>query len=486
MAKVGIVSYGAYIPWHRMERKVFANAWGGFAIPGERAIANYDEDSVTMAVAAAMDCLDRFDSQKVDGLLFATTTSPYKEKQCSAIMSLTLNLRRDARTADITTSLRSGTTALALAADSIKAGTSKSMLVTASDTRLGAPGGMLEQSLGDAAAAILLGTDDIIAEISAIHSITDELAGTWRSYEDLFVRSWEDRMILDEGYSEILPEAMAGLMKKCGLGPKHFNKVVFDPPTDIRRHGRVATELGFEPSQVQDPLNLFLHVGVAGTAMAPLMLIAALEEAKPGERILFAGFGNGADAFVLQVTDAITAYKKKRGLQYYLTNKRMLENYQTYLRWRELVPQEPARRPEKQHISISAVWRERKVILGLWGIKCRRCGTPQYDNGAMSTTPIRVCGVCQAQDDFDDYCFAGRRGTVFSYTQDNLAAVADPPASVVLVDFEGGGRAFFDLTDRDPAEVRVGMPVEMTFRKVHYDRGFTNYFWKAKPLREGG
>jgi uncharacterized OB-fold protein len=91
--------------------------------------------------------------------------------------------------------------------------------------------------------------------------------------------------------------------------------------------------------------------------------------------------------------------------------------------------------------------------------------------------------VCQAQDDFDDYCFARKKGTVFSYTQDRLAAVVDPPASVVLVDFEGGGRAFFDLTDRDPDELRVGMPVEMTFRKVHFDRGLSNYFWKAKPAR---
>jgi hydroxymethylglutaryl-CoA synthase len=483
MAKAGISSYGAYIPWHRMDRGLFANVWGGFAIPGEKAIANYDEDSVTMAVAAAMDCLSGFDPQKVDGLFFASTTSPYKEKQCSAIMALTLDLRRDTRTADITTSLRSGTTAMGLALDSIRAGTAGSVLVTASDTRLAAPGGMLEQMLGDGAAALLLDNKDVIAEITDSYSISDDLAGTWRSYEDTFVRSWEDRMVLDEGYSEILPETMARLMRKCSLEPKDFARVVFDPPGDLRRHGRVAAGLGFQPSQVQDPLNLFMRVGITGSAMAPMMLIAALEEAKPGERILFASFGNGADAFVLEVTDAIEKLGEHRGLKGCLDSKRMLDNYQTYLRWRDLVPQEVARRPEKQHISLSAVWRERRVILGLWGIKCRRCGTPQYDNGAMSTTPIRVCAVCQAQDDFDDYCFSRKRGTVFSYTQDNLAAVADPPASVVLVDFDGGGRAFFDLTDRDPAEVMVGMPVEMTFRRVHFDRGLSNYFWKAKPAR---
>ena len=480
---VGITSYGAYIPWHRMNREDCVKAWGGFAMPGERAVAYYDEDSVTMAVEAAMDCLRDLDPYKVDGLYFATTTSPYKEKQCSSSIAIPLDLRRDIRTADVTTSLRSGTTALSLALDAIKAGTANSILVTAADSRIGAPAGMLEQQMGDGAAALLLGKKKVIAEIQDSYSISDELSGMWRSYNDTFVRSWEDRMVLDEGYSKVLPEAMSGLMKKCGLTPKDFTKVVFDPPGDPRRHGRVAAALGFEASQVQDPFKLFLNVGITGCAMAPMMLVAALEEAKPGDRILFASSGNGADAFVLQVTDAIEKLGERRGIKKNLESKQVMTNYNDYLRWREIVPLEAARRPEKQHIRLSAIWRERRQLLGLWGIKCRRCGTPQYDNGAATTGPIRVCAVCQAQDDFDDYNFARRKATVFSYTQDNLAPVIDPPASVVLVEFEGGGRAFFDLTDRDPAKVEIAMPVEMTFRKLQFDRGLSNYFWKARPIR---
>ncbi|MBM4462193.1 MAG: 3-hydroxy-3-methylglutaryl CoA synthase [Chloroflexi bacterium] len=480
---VGIMSYGAYVPWHRLNRGDCAKAWGGFAIPGERAVAYYDEDSVTMAVEAGMDCLAGWDPRSVDGLFFATTTSPYKEKQCSATMAIPLDLRRDIRTADINTSLRAGTTALALALDTIKAGSANCMLVLVADERQGAPAGMLEQQIGDGAAAILLGNKNVIAEILGSYSMSDELAGTWRSDVDAFVRAWEDRMVLDEGYSKLLPEVMSGLMKKSGLSPKDFSKVVFDPPGDPRRHARVAAELGFQPGQVQDPYALFMNIGLTGCAMAPMMLVAALEEAKPGDKILFAGSGNGADAFVLQVTDAIQKPSERRGLKGHLESKMAMSNYNDYLRWRNLVPQEAASRPDKQHIRLSALWRERKQLLGLWGVKCRRCGTPQYDNGAATTGPIRVCGVCLAQGDFDDYNFARKKATVFSFTQDNLAAVVDPPASVVLVEFEGGGRAFFDLTDRDPAKVEIGMPVEMTFRKVHFDRGISNYFWKARPVR---
>ena len=43
-------------------------------------MAGYDEDSVTMVVAAVLDCMVA-DNKQADALFFATTTEPYKEKQ---------------------------------------------------------------------------------------------------------------------------------------------------------------------------------------------------------------------------------------------------------------------------------------------------------------------------------------------------------------------------------------------------------------------
>ena len=146
---VGITSYGAYIPWHRLDRQSFIKAWGGFAVPGERAVAYYDEDSVTMAVAAAMDCLSGQDPSAVDGLYFATTTSPYREKQCSAIIAVPLDLRPDVRAADFNTSLKAGTTAMAMAVDTIKAGSAESIVVTMADNRIGGMSGFQEQTIGE-------------------------------------------------------------------------------------------------------------------------------------------------------------------------------------------------------------------------------------------------------------------------------------------------------------------------------------------------
>lgn len=480
---VGITSYGAYIPWHRMDRQLFLKAWGGFAMPGERAVAYYDEDSVTMAVEASIDCLRDMDTERVDGLYFATTTSPYKEKLCSTTMALALHLRRDIQTADVTGSLRSGATAVGFAVDSIKSGRANNILVTATDTRMAAPSGMTEQALGDGAGALLLGNENVIAEVLDSFTVSDELAATWRNESDTFIRFWEDRMVMDESYSKVMPEAISGLMKKSGLSPGDFARVVFDPPGDVRRHGRVANELGFDPVQLLNPADLFMSVGLLGSAMSLMMLVCALEQARPGDKILFVSYGNGADAFVLQVTDAIEKLGERRGFKRHLESKKMMDNYNSYLRWRDIVPLDKARRPERGHISVAANWRQRKDILGLLGIKCRKCGTPQYDNGGITTTPIRVCAVCGVVDDFDDYDFSRKKATVFSYTQDQLAPAVDQPSSVVLIDFEGGGRMLFDLTDREPEEVEVGMKVEMTFRKVFVDRGLNNYYWKARPIR---
>jgi len=49
---VGIRSYGAYIPLYRLERAEIVKAWQSpFPVPGEKAVANFDEDSLTMALS---------------------------------------------------------------------------------------------------------------------------------------------------------------------------------------------------------------------------------------------------------------------------------------------------------------------------------------------------------------------------------------------------------------------------------------------------
>ena len=79
---VGITSFGGYVPRYRLNRMLVFGSMGWLNpviitnARGEKAVANFDEDSITMAVAAGMDCLQGFDRGKVGAVYFATTTAP--------------------------------------------------------------------------------------------------------------------------------------------------------------------------------------------------------------------------------------------------------------------------------------------------------------------------------------------------------------------------------------------------------------------------
>ncbi len=137
----GIVSYGAYVPKYRIDRKLIYKAMGWLNpatfMPGEKAVANYDEDSVTMAVAAGIDCLTGIYRSKVDAVFFATTTPPYAERQNAEIIATALDCRADIRTADITDTSKAGTTAVLSAVDAVKDGSLKNVMVCAAVMRLG-------------------------------------------------------------------------------------------------------------------------------------------------------------------------------------------------------------------------------------------------------------------------------------------------------------------------------------------------------------
>ncbi|MFC1986818.1 hydroxymethylglutaryl-CoA synthase family protein [Chloroflexota bacterium] len=476
---VGITSYGAYIPYYRLPRSVIGKAWGQPGGRGEKAVANYDEDPISMSVTAAMDCLKETDPRTVDALFLATTTAPYKERQNSTIAATALDIRREARNVDFTNCLRAGTNAMLSAMDAVSAGSAKSVLVTAADMRLGAANGENERAFGDGSAALLLGKEGVAVEIEGSYTLSDDIADNWRAHDDTFVRSWEDRFGIEEGYLKIPAEAAAGVMKKCNLTPKDFAKACFYGP-NTRRHGALGKKMGFEPAQIQEPL--LDTVGNTGAALPLMILVAALEEAKAGDRLLLVSYGNGSDALVLRVTDEIEEIRDRRGIKRHLEIRRTLDNYEKYLRWRGLIPLEPAARPPKNPTSMASLWREHRSALPLYGVKCKKCGTPQMFLNFYSTR-ARVCLECHAKDDFEPYRFANKQGKVASFSHDYLALSSDPPNTVTIVDFEGGGRAPFEMADRDPEECKVGMSVEMTFRKIFFDKGVHNYFWKCKPLR---
>jgi uncharacterized OB-fold protein len=93
---------------------------------------------------------------------------------------------------------------------------------------------------------------------------------------------------------------------------------------------------------------------------------------------------------------------------------------------------------------------------------------------------------CGVTGQMEDYRFSDKRGILFTYTGDSLAYSPNPPAIYGMVDFEGGGRYWFDMTDAELDATSVGMTVEMSFRRRYVDEkfGIHGYFWKIIPAME--
>lgn len=470
----GIVSYGAYVPIYRLNRAEIARVWGSSPAKGEKAVANSDEDSLTMGVEAGRDCLKGVDPHTVDGLYFASTTAPYREKRSSSIIAAALDLRRDIVTADLGNSLGAGSNALKMALDAVNAGSARKVLVVAADCRLPPPNSAFEPMFGDGAAALLIGTEHVMATLEDRVTLSSNFLDIWRRDRgDTYIRAWEDRFIVDKGYTAHLQEAVNGLLKRWQVKPADITKAAFYAP-DPRSHANMGRVLGLDKNQVQEPL--FDLLGNTGTPFFMMILVAALEKAKSGDRLLAASYGDGADAWLFRVTECVERVKDRRGMERHLASKMMLPSYGTYLRFRDLMPWEATPLPPPES-SANVFYREERALLRGYGHRCNACGHLQFP-------PQRVCMWCQEKDQFEAVRIVDKRGKLFTFSLDERAVFAlDLPNVLVIVDLEEGGRIYGQATDRDSKSLKVGMEMELTFRKFHEGSGFHNYSWKCRPVR---
>jgi uncharacterized OB-fold protein len=211
-----------------------------------------------------------------------------------------------------------------------------------------------------------------------------------------------------------------------------------------------------------------------------MMLVAALEDAKPGDKILVTSYGNGTDAMFFQVTEHIEKARNHRGIKKHLASRKELANYERYLSFRDVIPMEAGFRGEVGSTRLSLAWRDRKAILALVGCRCKHCGTPQYPSQRVCVNP-----KCGKIDEMEYYRFSDKKAKLFSYTSDSLAYSVSPPEMYGVLDFEGGGRYAFNITDCEMESLSVDMLLEMSFRRKYVDsvRGIHGYFWKAVPPR---
>ncbi|MCS6817422.1 MAG: OB-fold domain-containing protein [Blastocatellia bacterium] len=462
---IGITGHAIYLPRHRIEREKIAAAHGmPPVLKGERTAIGIDEDALTLALEA----VQGLGLSACGGIYFASTTAPYLERMNAAILAAACDLPEEIAVADFAHSLRAGTVALLAAVDRVAAGGTAPLVVVAADARDAPPESPEEQWFGDGAAAVTVGRQDVVAEVKAWASVSDDFLDFVRRDKDERITSFASRFTV-EGYTRIVGRAIARVLDDSGLRPSEIARVIL-PPADPKTMGRTATELGFSAEQLQE--TFLEQVGMIGCATPLLLLSAALEQARPGDRILLVGYGSGADAVLLEVTPRIKDYVVRDPIAAQLRRGLRFPSYERFRKAREYF------RHHEDGPVLSNIFYEKEETrtIRLRGTECGECGLRQFP-------PTFICQGCRSTTGLREVPL-GRRGEVFTYTVDWLAASPMPPTVLAVVDVEGGGRLYLQMTDVEPSEVRIGMPVRLTLRRLGVGGGLYHYYWKCRP--EGG
>ena len=479
MNETGILAFGAYVPRRRLQRAAIyaANKWfapglGGLA-KGERAVANWDEDSITMSVEAARDCLTGMDRARIEGVTLASTTLPFADRLNAGVVKEALNLPDGVAAADATGSLRAGTSALIQALEG-----KRTRLIAAADLRKAPAASEGEFVHGDAAAALLVGPGEVVARLLHAHSGTADFVDHFRASDQPYDYGWEARWIRDEGYSKLLGGAIDGALKDANLAADAIQHAVI-PVTAKGVAADLARKTGIASEALLDPLGA--TVGDSGAAHPLLLLCAALERARPGERILVTGFGQGADVLIFEATEALARLPRRKGVAGHVADRKEDTNYMRFLFHRGVVDVERGMRAEMdQKQPGTTLYRHRKAVLGLVGGRDVKTGTIQFPKSDIGVNPNE-----RSTGPMEDYPLAEKRARIITNTADSLTYSPDPPTYYGTIDFEGGGRMVAEFAEVTPDDVEVGREMRMVFRikAVDETRHFTKYFWKAVPVR---
>ena len=479
MSDYGITGFGAYVPRLRLARSAIADAHGWMnpslkaAGKGERAFCSWDEDAITMAVEAARDCLSGRARHAISSLRLASTTFPYADLSSGVIAAAALGLGPNLEVANCAGSQRAATTALI---DALRGGLGEA-LVIASERPVTAPGSVAELQSGAGAAALSLGSEGVIARLVGSASTAAYFVDRFRASDQPSDYAWEERWIRDEGYAKLVPQAVAQALASTGLRIGDIAHFIL--PSPIRNiAATIARQIGYGGA-IGGAFEA--DVGYCGTAHGLLALAEVLARAQAGERILLVGFGQGVDALIFEMTDAISSTTPSRGVRGAVADRLPTGDYLRMLSFYGKIELDWGMRGEKTgKAALTEQYRSAGQLDSFTGGRCGRCSTLQFPVLAYCVNP--ECSAPASQ--FTPASLADEPARIFTVTSDWLSYHPAPPLAVGFVQFDDGARLMMEIVDAPPERIVEGEPVKMVFRIKERDkmRGFNRYFWKATPI----
>lgn len=477
MTSLGSIhGYGVHIPRLRLSREViaaamsWANAPARGAARGTRAVGNWDEDALTMAVEAARRCgATPLHGKPLQAMFFCSTTAPFVDRDDAVLVASALDLPDSVETLNLGASMRAGTSGLITAL----LRTTGNTLLVASDARTTRSGSPQEMTYGDASAAMLVGpaAAGSLATVVAARRVGSDFVDHYRMSGADFDYALEERWIRDEFLLKIIPTTVAQVLSDARVPAESVRHVVI--PTSPATAKRLAQACDVSTARRDE--RVLTQCGDAGVALPLLMIADALEAAEPEEFILAVGIGQGVDVILLKAETGVCSASKD--LTRALAAGHEEPSYVRYLAHRGLLDVDFGMRAERdQRTAHSVAFRKRSVLNAFTGGRCRNCGTVQFPQSRVCVNP-----ECRQTDTQSPHRLADSQGRVKSFTEDWQAYAARPPYVYGNVEFAEGGNLLMEFTDIEPGSIKVNDAVRFVYRIKDEDRarGFRRYFWKA-------
>ncbi|MCX7880529.1 MAG: hydroxymethylglutaryl-CoA synthase [Ignavibacteria bacterium] len=310
---IGIVGYGSYVPMYRIKSSTIAKQWGSdpAAIEKglmliEKTVPYFDEDTITISVAAAKNALLRaqIDPQRIGAVYIGSESHPYAVKPSGTVLIDALGIGPHVHVADFEFACKAGTEAMYVAYSHVKSGEMEFAMGIGSDTSQGAPGDALEYSASAGGSAFIFGKENVVAEVLFTHSFTSDTADFWRREYQTYPRHG-GRFTGEPAYFKHILGCGRALLEKSGMKPEEFQFAVFHMPNG-RFPLKVGKDLGFKQEQMSEGWIVNI-MGNTYSGSSITGLTAILDVAKPGDKIFLVSFGSGAgsDGFIFQVTERI-------------------------------------------------------------------------------------------------------------------------------------------------------------------------------------